>query len=43
MLGPQLALVDLGDDSEQLCGEPTVFMDEIAKSMEQLSFRELCN
>ncbi len=42
MLGPQLALVDLGDGSEQVGGVPLVLTDEVGESMEQLSFREIC-
>ena len=42
MLGPQLTFVDLGHGNEQLRGVPLVLTDEVGESMEQLSFREVC-
>ncbi len=42
MLGPQLTFVDLGDGNEQRCGVPLILTDEVGESIEQLSFREIC-
>jgi len=42
MLGPYLTFVNLGDGREQLRGTPAILTDEVAESMEQLSFREVC-